>query len=362
MKYVQLSRIFLLVLLLATSLVHASENEHFVDVSIQVFTQAQTPPDPHADKEKEKKDKEKLAPKADPVQAVLVSETRLLPMYLRYRLEDSGSFGAVRVLPIIDNGAELRISGQILKSDGHVLQLAIKAVDSTGRVWLDRTFAGTGVSSRTLSENPLAEDDFAQLFGEITAALKQQAQQLNAAELNKIRNVALLRYGLGLIPAAFSPYLEESAAGVVTLKRLPANGDPLLQRILNIREREYKFIDVVDEEYTRFYAAAKPLYAQWRQAQREQAESSETRNERALADNSGFARGSYRALQQSYNNYRWAKLQELYVDELGEGFTNEIEPTELQTNDALFKLTGTFEQQYREWRSILAELFALDSQ
>ena len=360
MKRMQPSWFFLLVLLLAAKLVQASEDERFVDVSIQVFTQAQTPPDPLASQEKDKK--AKLAPKGDPVQAVLVSETRLLPMYLRYRLEESGSFGAVRVLPVIDNGAELRISGQILKSDGKVLQLAIKAVDSTGRTWLDKTFAGTGVSSRTLSENPLAEDDFAQLFGEIIAALKQQVQQLNAAELSKIRNVALLRYGLGLIPAAFSPYLEETAAGVVTVKRLPATGDPLLRRILNIREREYKFIDVVDEEYTRFYAAAKPLYAQWRGAQREQAESSTTRNERALADIGGFPHGSYRALQQSYNNYRWAKLQELYVDELGEGFTNEIEPTELQTNDALFKLTGTFEQQYREWRSILAEMFALDGQ
>ncbi|MES2605804.1 MAG: hypothetical protein V4603_12770, partial [Pseudomonadota bacterium] len=64
----------------------------------------------------------------------------------------------------------------------------------------------------------------------------------------------------------------------------------------------------------------------------------------------------------SYNNYRWAKLQELYVDELGEGFTNEVEPTQLELDESVFRLSGTLEQQYREWRSILAELFTLETQ
>ncbi len=355
MKRKQLFRPWLLVLLVASSWVRASDEEHFVDVSIQIFTQAEKPP------EKAVTPAKKEPTKPDPVQAVAVSETRLLPMYLRYRLEQSGNFGAVRVLPLLDNGADLRISGQILKSDGNVLQLAIKATDSTGRVWIDRVFNGTAMASHALSGDALAEDDFAQMFGEITNGLKQQAQQLSTDELSKIKNVSLLRYGLGLVPAAFSPYLEESPKGEVTLKRMPAATDPLMKRILTIRGREYEFIDVVDEEYARFYSAAKPLYGLWRQSQREQAESSETRNARVLASTSDFQHGSYRALQQSYNNYRWAKLQELYVDELGEGFTNEIEPTELQTNDALHRLTGTFEQQYREWRGILAELFALDA-
>jgi len=50
------------------------------------------------------------------------------------------------------------------------------------------------------------------------------------------------------------------------------------------------------------------------------------------------------------------------VDELGEGFTNEVEPTSLQLDDSVFRLSGTLEQQYRDWRRILAELFALETQ
>ena len=77
---------------------------------------------------------------------------------------------------------------------------------------------------------------------------------------------------------------------------------------------------------------------------------------------SDYARGSYYALRESYDNYRWAKVQELYVDELREGFANEVQPTELALEDSLYTLTGTLEQQYDEWRSILAELYALETE
>ncbi|MES2605805.1 MAG: hypothetical protein V4603_12775, partial [Pseudomonadota bacterium] len=277
--------------LFAVSVVHAqnlSAETDFLDVSIQVFTHREPPA--------------VVAPTAaptsatrEPVEAVRLAETRYLPMYLRYRLEQSGSFGAVRVLPIIDNGAELRVSGEVVRSNGDLLELAIKAQDSTGRVWLDRVFTGTAVASESLNDDALAEDPFAQLFADIVRELQQQATQLTPQEIERIKAVALLRYGFALVPAAFTPYLEESADGIVNLKRLPASDDPILTRILNIREREYLFVDVVDEEYRQFYDNVKPVYDLWRQYQREQTDSSAARTVRDLNAPSDFARGSYRA-------------------------------------------------------------------
>ncbi len=343
-------------LMVSTSQSKAASEEQFLDVSIQTFSHAEAP----AVKTSKT---EPFSKKADPVQAVLASETRLLPMYLRYRLEKSGSFGAVRVLPSLDAGSELKITGQIIKSDGFVLELAIKAVDSTGRIWLDRVFNGTAVSSQTLSADSLAEDDFSQMFGQITTQLKQRATQLNAQQLGMIKSVALLRYGLGLVPAAFATYLDESATGEVNLKRMPATDDPLLKRILDVREKEYQFIDVVDEEYSRFYDAVKPLYDTWRTGERSLiSETREASKERGSTKTNGYTSVADSPLELIFNNYAESMQREEW-QELGlkEGFTNEIEPTELQTNDALHRLTGTFEQQYREWRGILAELFALDA-
>jgi hypothetical protein len=324
-----------------------------LDVSIAIFKQATSIPTQAQTQTTSISDDSIVA-------AVQESETRLLPMYLRYRLEQSGAFGAVRVIPEVDNGVELQISGNILQSDGSQLRLAIIVQDSRGETWLQKTYEGTAMRSESVSDDVLAEDAFASLFSSIVRDLTAQLN-LHQAQISTIKSTALMRYGHGLVPTAFAPYFSTDANGVVSLQRLPATDDPLLKRILDIREREYLFVDVVDESYRRFYNDVKPVYDLWRQAQDEQRSSSLARTAQELNSTPQYERGSYRALQENYNNYRWTKVQELYVQELGEGFTNEVDPTQLELNDSIYKLSGTLEQQYRDWRRILAELFALET-
>jgi hypothetical protein len=352
----------LLTLLCSPGAWSQNSTEAWLDVSIGIFTEAEP-----ADLPSSTTTSGAAAPTSQPASPasetspeVRLAERRYLPMYLRYRLEASERFGAVRVLPEPDNGAQLLIEGRILQSDGASLELELRARDSTGRVWLDRRYSGTAISSVSINEDPLAQDDFAYLFTEILRDLLAVLDTLSPQQREEITTVSLLRYGLGLVPQHFDGYLQERADGTVGILRLPAANDPMLARIATIREREYLFIDVVDQEYQRFFGEVKPVYDMWRQAQREQASTSSNFESRQAGSTSQFSRGSYYALQESYNNYRWAKVQELYRDELREGFANEVEPTELELEDSLYKLTGTMDQQYREWRSILAELFELE--
>ena len=329
----------------------------YLDVSIRIFASVEPLPAPAA---------ETTEPAAVPVQAarstaeVRSAESRYLPMFLRYRLEASALFGAVRVLPESDNSAQLMIEGTILRSDGRELALEITARDSTGRLWLDQVYEGAAAPSVSVSDDVLAEDDFSWLFADIVRDLAAAQAALTPRQREDIRTVALLRYGKGLVPASFAGYLEESPEGMARILRLPAVNDPLLQRIAQIRDHEYLFVDVVDQEYQRFFGDIKPVYDMWRRFQREQTTSAADFATRETTAESTYARGSFYALQESYNNYRWAKVQELYLDELSEGFANEVEPTEIALEDSLYKLTGTLEQQYREWRSILAELYELE--
>ena len=342
-------RLILLNLMFCTcSLKAQTPEENFLDISIRIFD----PPvaDPTAPAGEEISDQIRL------------TEVRYIPMFIRYRLEDSGLFGAVRVLPVLDGGAELMLEGRIIKSDGAVLELAITARDSTGRIWVDKTYSGAAVESVALNESPMTQDAFSYLFADIVRDLSTAQQQLTTAQLADIHSAALLRFGNGLLPQFFSDYLQVVADGTVNITRLPAADDPLLQRIQNIREHEYLFIDVVDQEYQQFFADIKPVYDTWRKFRREQTASATDFATRETTAKSDFRRGSYYALQESYNNYRWAKLQTLYLDELSEGFANEVEPTQIELQDSLYKLTGTFEQQYREWRAILAELLMLETQ
>ncbi|HHX82336.1 MAG TPA: hypothetical protein GX696_05055 [Pseudomonadaceae bacterium] len=324
-----------------------------MDISIQVFT--------HAARQ------EGLPPAPGPSgaammdeSAVQAAEARYVPMLLRYRLEATGRFGAVRVLPLLDNGAELMISGQILVSNEEQLSLSIEARDSSGRLWIGQRYDAEARSVESLNADPLLEDDFQALYANIVRDLLAVLDQLPATELEEIRNLALLHYGAALVPHHFTDFVRQSDNGRTEVLRLPAHEDPLLQRIEAIREREYLFIDVVDEEYRRFYADIKPVYDMWREYRREEVLSAADKTARAQSSTSDFARGSYYALQESYNNYRWAKLQAIYLDELREGFANETAPTDLELSDSLYRLTGTLEQQYREWRGILAELYELE--
>lgn len=365
-----------LLLSLATGLLQAQDATAFVDVSIRVFESTVAAGDTaasSADAAVADAGDSSLTP-----DAVRLAEVRYMPMHLRYHLEASGRFGAVRVLPLLDNGAELMIEGRILFSDQFRLELALRARDSSGRLWLDKTYAGSAVSSSSLNENAQLDDDFAELYRSMVRDLIAVLDSLTADELREIETVALLRYGAGLAPQHFAAYLAEEAAPDDTATaaggfdaaadnrryralRLPAVDDPLLLRVQAIREREFLFIDVVDEEYSRFHAEIKPVYDMWREYRRESVDSATARTAREAAQPSQFPRGSYYALQENYNNYRWAKLQELYLDELKQGFENETAPTEIELSDSLYRLTGTMEQQYREWRSILAELYELET-
>lgn len=342
--------------LISSALCAQAATGDYLDVSIRVFRSAEEAPAVGGTAAQATPAAGSITPE------VRLAETRYLPMFLRYRLEASGLFGAVRVLPEIDNSAQLTIEGTIQHSDGASLALDLTARDSTGRVWIDQRYEGAAAPGVTASGDPLAEDDFAWLFAAILRDLGTAQDALSAQQRDDIRTVALLRYGVGLVPASFSGYLRENPDGTVSILRLPASDDPLLRRIEEIREHEYLFIDVVDGEYQRFFGDIKPVYDMWRQFQREQTSSAADFTARESATTSGYARGSYYALQESYNNYRWAKVQELYLDELREGFANEVEPTELALENSLYTLTGTMEQQYREWRSILAELYALETE
>lgn len=350
--------ILALLLLCSAARVVAQDAGAFVDVSVRVFESAA---DNGAARRSATTDNTPLTAddRLNP-EAVREAELRYLPMQLRYYLEASGRFGAVRVLPLLDNGAALSIEGRILVSDPFRLELALTARDSTGRLWLDQTYAANAVASTSLGENAQLDDDFASLYRSVVRDLVAVLDTLTAEDLRMIELVALLRYGEGLAPQHFAGFIGQEPDGRYRALRLPASDDPLLLRIEAIREREFLFIDVVDEEYSRFFGNVKPVYSMWREFRREQSDSASARTEREQNQTSQFPRGSYYALQEHYNNYRWAKLQELYLDELSAGFANETAPTDIELADSLYRLTGTMEQQYREWRSILAELYELE--
>lgn len=286
------------------------------------------------------------------------AEASYLPVTLRTTLQDSNAWGVVRVVPGEAELSELLIEGRIVEATGLQLQLDVVARDATGRLWLEREYSATTAAS----SYPVApgKDPYDHLYRQLANDLLAVRESLDQATLVEVRRVALLRYAVGLAPEAFSAYLGTDEEGHYTVLRLPAEGDAMAERVERIRNQEYLFIDNVDEQYLELQRKMAPTYDLWRQYDREQALYRAQYRERAANRERHGRRGSYAAMEQAYHAYRMTRIQEQDLEELARGFNNETAPTIVETSGRVFRLSGTLESQYREWRSILREIFELE--
>jgi hypothetical protein len=287
------------------------------------------------------------------------AEAQYMPVLLRRALLAANAWGVVRVLPDEQQSSELLVTGKILHSDGLQLVLQVRAVDATGRQWLDKVY----LDEARESDYPVRQgnDPYADLYGQIANDLLAFRRQLNQRQLAAIREVGMMRYAADLSEDAFGGYLERDAAGIYTLVRLPADGDPMMARVERIRNQEHLFIDTVDEQYVDLSEQMAPTYNLWRQYGREQAIYQDEFQARAQKKDSYGRRGSFVALEQTYNTYKQIKIQEQDLDEMALGFNNEVTPTVMEASGRVFRLNGTLATQYSEWRGILREIFVLET-
>lgn len=322
-----------------------------LDIGVQVFSAA--PVDPES---------VQIAPWL--MEEIRAKETHYLPYVLRNTLVESNQWGAVRVLPGDDPSVDLQISGTIVHSDGLNLVLRIRAWDSTGRTWLEADYQDETSSRDYLQADSLlgeyateSVDPYADLYARIANDLLAVRDSLGADQLTNIRRVSQLVYASDLSPLTFARTLSTDSLGLRQVVSIPAEDDPMLRRVRDMRLRHHLFIDTVDDYYASLYEEMQPLYDLWRSYSREQLLETRERapGSRDLGNGSGI-----QALTQSYNRYKWARIYEQEFAGLAQGFNNEIAPAILDLNRRVHGLSGSLEEQYGQWRGILSQLFELE--
>jgi len=299
------------------------------------------------------------------------NERHLLPYKLKESLQASNQWGAIRILPEPDPSVHLTVSGTILRSDGQELELRIKAVDATGRVWLERTYYDRTAdenylpprSLRRASDETLAElsEPFQDLYEQVANDLLAERNTFDADELNTVSDVALLVYANDLSPDSFAHMLATDATGRIVVTSLPAQDDPMLRRVMDMRRRHHLFIDTVDEYYEALHEQTESPYLIWRSYSFEQIQE-ESRAAQRGSDQSRFSSTTgYLTLTQRYDRYRWSKIYQQEYQELAAGFNRETAPAILKLNRQVHGLSGTLEEQYGQWRRILREIFELET-
>jgi len=311
------------------------------------------------------------------------AESRFMPLQLAEAMQGSGAWGAVRVVPNDSQITDLIVRGKIMHSDGEQLQLEIVATDSLGQVWLDKTYKGhaSRYAYQPSTRNPY--DPFQAVYHTIANDLLTDSESLSVDDLSAIRAVTELRFAQDFSPDAFSGYLEKSRKGEYEIRRLPAEGDPMLERVRQIRERDHVYVDTLQGYYTNFDLQMSSPYQEWRRnsyyaalaAQELQAESTRRLIAGGVAILAGLAAattgdsaatraagqigvlgGGY-LLKSGLEKRNEAQFHVAELEELGASLEAEVSPQVIELEDQTVTLSGNVEQQYGQWRELLADIY-----
>lgn len=297
------------------------------------------------------------------------NERHYLPYLLRNILQQSNQWGAIRVLPQNDPSVDLFVEGIVHQSDGTRLVLELSATDSTGRVWLEQIYAdealaqdypdSTRLRSASQLETDQLEEPFDDLYEQIANDLLKAREAMTRDQLINIKRVSNLVYAADLSPETFGQMLATDAEGRLQVASLPADDDPMSNRVAEMRRRHHLFIDTVDEYYEALFEEMEASYLVWRRYSYDQIDETQTGAE--PVDQGLFSSTSNSlTLIQQYNRFRWSKIYQQEFLELANGFNREIAPAILELNKNVHGLSGTMEEQYLQWRDILRQLFALE--
>jgi hypothetical protein len=341
-----------------------------LDVGVHVF-------DSNVPESPEEQEKERIYPE------VRKAESRYVPTMIRDTLEGTGHWGQVRVLPIGDEGMDVSIAGRILESDGRVLKLAVSVTDSSGRLWFEKVYEATA-DTRAYKDTPSRpRDPFENVYNTLANDMLAARAKLTDEQRAQLRHVSDLRFAADIAPYAFESYLSKDRKGQYTVARLPADGDPVYQRVERIRERDYAFVDTLNEHYANFSETMSDPYTNWRRYSYESLEAESEAKRQALTrqllgaaaiiggvvaganSNSSAASaastaavlGGVYAFKSGLDQRAEIKMHSDSLKQLGDSFQAEISPLVVDVEGRTLQLKGSAEEQFVEWRRLMRELY-----
>ncbi|MGD2150586.1 MAG: hypothetical protein PVJ20_14425 [Desulfobacterales bacterium] len=342
--------------------------DQLLDVGIQVF---------ESDKITEKQSKEEhTSPE------VRKAETHFIPYHLKNTLQQSSYWGAVRVLPTETESIDILVKGKILESNGEILALQVDVVDATGRSWFSKKYKSQA-TSEFYSDNLMGEKDaYQDIYNAISNDLSEYFKKLPPEKIKAIRTVSKLKFSEHFAPSAFSGYLAKDEDNIITVNRLPADEDPIMIRLLKIRERENMYIDTLNAYYEEYYSEMWSSYENWRKLNYQEIKAIKKIKQDATirkivgglliagaillssgdVDNTGAIQATMvlvggQVIVQGFNITKEAEIHSAAIKELSDSFGSEMRPVVMEFEGQQYELTGSAEEQFKRWRELLEQIY-----
>jgi hypothetical protein len=298
-------------------------------------------------------------------------------------MEKSGAWGAIRVTPSDNVIMDLYITGTILQSDGETMDLDINVRDSSGRQWFSKRYkqiTGKYAYDRRLKT---LGDPFQNLFVRIANDLLAYREGLTSQQAAELRTISELRFAKLFSPQAFDNYVSERRDGTLKIDRLPAENDSILQRVRKIRDRDYLYIDTMQDYYDGFSQQMHLAYQDFRRASYDSVvkarQLDKQGNRRIIAGIGAILAGIYGryeantriasdagsataavggfVLKSGLEKKQEAASYNEAVAEMGSSLEAEIAPQVIELEDRTVTLTGTVQAQYQQWQELLQKIY-----
>jgi hypothetical protein len=310
------------------------------------------------------------------------AESHFIPYHLKNTLHQSGHWGAIQVIPAETNSVDLLVKGKIIESNGETLVLEIDVVEATGKRWFKKKYSAEASESIYAGNRAGEKDAYQNLYNTIANDMAKFKMKLSPSEIETIRTVSKLKFAQEFAPDAFEGYLAKDKNGRLSVKRLPADNDPMMERLLKIREREYMYVDTLNNQYEGFYNDMWPSYENWRKLNLTERKAYKKIKREALTKqligalliagaiaagsrDSGAARAIAPAMAiiggqviiSGWNVSKEAEIHSAAIEELSESFGNEMQPVIMEFEGQQYELTGTAEEQFKRWRELLRQIY-----
>jgi len=314
------------------------------------------------------------------------AEARYMPYQLMETLQKTGNWGIVRVIPNRQSEMDLWVDAEILKSDGESLELMVKVQDTSGKAWYTKKYSETASKYSYENETGIPQEPFQSLYNHIANDMLSYRRLMKPEQVRELRTISELKFAKVFSPELYADDLETDGKGNYRIKHLPAQNDPVLLRVRKIRERDYAYVDTLQEYYGSFVDEMHDPYISWRKESYVETMSLRDLKKKSsarllggalavlagiagVASNNPYAQaagavgigaGAY-VFKSGLDKREEAKMHIQALEELGKSLNAEVQPHTITLEDRTVTLKGTVDEQYAQWRKLLRDIYLTET-
>ena len=310
---------------------------------------------------------------------------------LKRAIEDTNAFGAVRVTPDKTATGDIFLLGKIIESNGKNIEIQIKVIDISGKIWFTRSFENTVEPEYYKNIRNKGKDPYDPIFAEAANRLALELENYDNEQLETLTLMADLRFGASFSSVAFSEYITKEN-GRFKLSGFPSEDDPMLKRTRAIRVRDQLFVDGLQNEYRSFSDNMESSYLIWQEQSLLEIQAKQDAQLKAAGEavmgiaaialavaavaagsdpnsnvststaamTGGVAAGAagVSLLQKSFQTSEEAKVHRDTLNEVGESINVDLAPRVIDFEEKTLELAGDVKQQFSQWRKFLKQIYA----